>query len=200
MTNEQIEDLQEQLLFLREQLAYALQQKEEMGPNTPFLIRQVIHDNRAEIRKIKTALSAEGIEVEDDPADEVPVASQALPIGKFLLRRIGKLLSFGLGLLLVVLLGYVFVSLLKPQPFTYMFRIQAKHTHQNVVNAQVSIELQGILPAILYSDGEGLCSFRFDRSYLGKWAQIRVEAVGYQSLVHEIEQSEHQIPEGWEID
>lgn len=200
MTNEQIEELKELLLFHREQLAYSLQQKAEMGPNTAFLIRQVIHDNRAEVRKIKAALRAEGIEVADELADETLVASQSPPFRALVFRLITRLLGIAAILVLVLLISSAVVSMSKSPSFSYPFRIQSKQTNQQVANAQVIIEMSGSTPTVQFTDSEGLCSFQLDRSYLGSLAHIRVEATGFQTIVHEIELNEHQIPEILELE
>src|SRR5690606_4443856 len=100
MSSEELEDLEEMLSFYREQLSYALQQKAALGQSTPFLVRQAIHDNRLEIRQIKAALRAEGVEFEDDPNDEAPAIRSVM--GGLLAR------SFGLLALLIAVLAISF--------------------------------------------------------------------------------------------
>jgi hypothetical protein len=194
ISSEELEDLEEMLSFYREQLSYALQQKAALGQNTPFLVRQAIHDNRLEIRQIKAALRAEGVEFEDDPNDEAPALRFAIAGLVARSLRIALLLAAVLGISLFL------IPILKPQSFSYPLRVQSKQTSQLVSNAQVTIETIDRTTAIVFTDQEGLCHFELDRSYMGKSARVRVEALGFQSLVTEIDLSDYELPEVLEIE
>jgi hypothetical protein len=200
ISSEELEDLEEMLSFYREQLSYALQQKSALGQNTPFLVRQAIHDNRVEIRRIKAALRAEGVELEDEPNDEAPSPTQAPAIRSVMGGLLAR--SFGLLTLLIAVLAISFflIPILRPQSFSYPLRIQSKKTSAMVSNAQVTIETFDRAPSIVFTDQEGLCQFEIDRSYIGKMARVRVEASGFEPIEQEIELNDDPFPDILEIE
>lgn len=78
--------------------------------------------------------------------------------------------------------------------FPYSVRIQREGTGQNIPNARVTIEVEGLAPLDEVTDSNGIARFFVGRAYSGKPGRVLVEAIGYQAHRQEIDLAENDLP------